>query len=280
MQHTHRARFRAAGLVASALFMVALADPGWAQMRGDAEGSPEAVSERNRTSAVATVAAGVRGEAARAAVAAATDLAVLALSPEVARLSDSRALRQAFRAYYAYRAANAAEVRKPYLYFVDLGLDNGTARGYVFDMEALRLVEGPFHVAHGRGSLKGRNGVPTSFSNRPGSNASSLGVYLAQETYTFRGKLAGSTYSSVGLRMRGESGAFNDAARSRGIVAHGAPYVSASDAGRSEGCPAMEMARAERLLPLIANGGVVLIYSPNDRNWLTSDPWLNGGIGG
>jgi hypothetical protein len=74
--------------------------------------------------------------------------------------------------------------------------------------------------------------------------------------------------------LRGESGRFNDAAEARGIVAHGAPYVTATAAGRSEGCPAMEPERAERLLPLLANGGVVILYSPNDERWLREEPWV------
>lgn len=206
----------------------------------------------------------------------AAETALEALAPHVKRTSNPAALRTALEAYYAYREANPEAVKKPYLYFVDLGLDNASRRGWVFDMDALELIEGPFTVAHGRGSSKSRNGVPTSFSNRPGSYASSLGLYLAQETYTFTGKSSGRRYSSVGLRMRGESGSFNDAARRRGIVAHGAPYVSAREAGRSEGCPAMEMARARRLLPLIANGGVVFLYSPRDARWRARDPWVNG----
>ncbi|HVG44177.1 MAG TPA: hypothetical protein VM890_05580, partial [Longimicrobium sp.] len=35
--------------------------------------------------------------------------------------SDRDALRMAFRAYYAYRAAHPEKARKPYLYFVDYG---------------------------------------------------------------------------------------------------------------------------------------------------------------
>lgn len=202
------------------------------------------------------------------------DEALRALADRVTRSSHSDALRTAFTAYYNYRSANPGNVTKPYLYYVDMGLDNHTARGYVFDMDQLTVVEGPFTVAHGRGSARTRDGVPTSFSNRPGSNATSLGLYLAQETYNFSGKSGGRRYTSVGLRMRGESGRFNSAARRRGIVAHGAPYVTAGQAGRSEGCPAMEMKRAQRLLPMIANGGVVFIYSPKASDWLNSDPWI------
>jgi hypothetical protein len=201
--------------------------------------------------------------------------ALRTLSSHVKRSSHPEALSSAFRAYYSYRDARPDVVRNPYLYFVDLGLNNSTPRGYVFDMRSLMLIEGPFHVAHGTGSSAVRNGVPTRFSNRPGSNASSLGLYVAQETYRFSGRANGRAYTSVGLRMRGESGEFNDAARRRGIVAHGAPYVTGTDAGRSEGCPAMEQHRAQRLLPMIADGGIVFIYSPHDTRWIRSDPWVN-----
>jgi hypothetical protein len=224
--------------------------------------------------AASPAAAPVSAARARSSAAAAAGDALRTLGARVGRTSDPTALRTALEAYYAYRDAHPEQVRKPYLYFVDFGLGNASPRGWVFDMDAHRVVEGPFMVAHGRGSGP-RNGVPKKFSNRPGSYASSLGLYLAQETYTFSGTANGRRYTSVGLRMRGESGSFNGAARARGIVAHGAPYVSARESGRSEGCPAMEPARARRLLPLIADGGVVFIYSPNDSRWLRRDPWVN-----
>jgi hypothetical protein len=196
-----------------------------------------------------------------------------ALASHVTGLSHPDALGTAFRAYYRHLDEHGDEVRNPYLYYVDLGLDSRTPRGFVFDMERLEVVEGPFPVAHGSGSSATRDAVPTVFSNVPGSHASSLGLYLALNTYAFRGRAGGRAYESVGLRLRGESGRFNDAAEVRGIVAHGAPYVTATAAGRSEGCPAMEPERAERLLPLLANGGVVILYSPNDERWLREEPW-------
>ena len=200
--------------------------------------------------------------------------ALATLSARVRNLSHSDALRMAFEAYYSYKAANPSKVRNPYFYFVDYGLDNRTPRGYVFDMDELKLVEGPFIVAHGRGSSSAKNAVPTRFSNRPGSATTSLGLYVAEETYGFSGKSGGRYYTSLGLRMDGVSGQFNSAARARGVVAHGAPYVSASGAGRSEGCPAMEEARARRLLPKLANGGLVFLFSPNDESWMKRDPWV------
>lgn len=202
--------------------------------------------------------------------------ALAALAPHVRVSSDEDALRMAFRAYFAYRAEHPERVTKPYFYYVDYGLPNSAARGWVFDMDALAVVDGPFTVAHGRGSSRSRNGVPMTFGNRSGSAMTSLGLYVTQETYAFSGRAGGGRYRSVGLRMAGVSGRFNDAARSRGVVAHGAPYVGARDAGRSEGCPAMEEFRAQRLLPLIARGSLVFLFSPNDENWRANDPWAGG----
>lgn len=213
--------------------------------------------------------AGIESGAEKARVQRALD----ALAGRVRKQSDPQALKMAFQAYFKYKTAHPEQVRKPYLYFVDYGLDSKTPRGYVFDMEALTVVDGPFTVAHGRGSAPAGSGVPLKFSNRNGSAATSLGLYLAQETYGFSGKAGGKYYTSIGLRMKGLSGRFNSAARSRGVVAHGAPYVTSTRAGRSEGCPAMEQARARDLLPKLRNGGMVFLFSPLDRAWMDQDPW-------
>jgi hypothetical protein len=206
-------------------------------------------------------------------LAAKTTAALNAFSSAVRPLSHPRALETAFHAYFAYKAEHPNRVRKPYLYFVDYGLPSTERRGYVFDMSSLSIVEGPFTVAHGRGSSKGRLGIPTRFSNAFNSAATSLGLYLAQEVYDFRGHSGGRAYSAVGMRMMGLSTDYNDNARARRVVAHGAPYVTAAIAGRSEGCPAMEPARAKRLLPKLGNGGMVFLFAPNS-DWLAGDPWI------
>ena len=204
-------------------------------------------------------------------------LALASFQNVVRPLSSSRALGDAFRSYFAYKSAHPTDVKKPYLYFVDYGLPSNTPRGYVFDMDQLRIVDGPFMVAHGRGSSATKAGVPTRFSNAPGSFATSLGLYLAQETYSFHGKTAGRSYGSVGLKLQGVSEGFNDRARERKVVAHGAPYVTPKGAGRSEGCPAMEQSRAQRLLPELANGGMVFLFAPDDK-WLENDPWISSNL--
>ncbi|MEO5904671.1 MAG: murein L,D-transpeptidase catalytic domain-containing protein, partial [Gemmatimonadaceae bacterium] len=197
-----------------------------------------------------------------------------ALGGLVEPLSHPRALEEAFHGYFAYKTAHPDDVKKPYLYFVDYGLPSTRPRGYVFDMVTRTIVDGPFMVAQGRGSSPNKNGVPTKFSNRSGSAATSLGLYLADNVYGFTGHAGGRAYASIGLRLKGQSTGFNDNAFGRGVVAHGAPYVTSTKAGRSEGCPAMEPARAERLLPKLANGGVVFLFAPQE-DWMANDPWVS-----
>ncbi len=239
---------------------------------------PVASGVLSRTPLGALASRGDSTRAGGASLSTAAQTALDALRPDVATLSHPRALEDAFRSYFAYRAAHADAPGKPLLYFVDYGLSSTTPRGYVFDMEKLAVVDGPFMVAHGRGSRAGGDGVPTYFSNTFGSATTSLGLFVAQELYSFVGHASGRRYSSIGLRLQGVSGRFNDKARSRGVVAHGAPYVTASRAGRSEGCPAVDPERAERLLPKLANGALVFLFAPDER-WMANDPWLAGNAG-
>jgi hypothetical protein len=203
--------------------------------------------------------------------------ALASIGNAVHQLSHPQALDDAFRSYFAYKSAHPADVKKPYLYFVDYGLPSTTPRGYVFDMSSLKVVEGPFTVAHGRGSSAEKYGVPTKFSNANGSAATSLGLYVTKALYSFTGHTGGRAYSSIGLRLQGVSSGFNTNALARGVVAHGAPYVTATKAGRSEGCPAMEPARAQELLPKLAEGGMVFLFAPDSR-WMASDPWVSASL--
>ena len=99
-------------------------------------------------------------------IAATTNAALAALGAGVQPLSHPQALATAFRSYFAFKVAHPDQVKKPYLYFVDYGLPSTTPRGYVFDMSSLKVVDGPFPVAHGRGSSTSKYGLPTRFSNR------------------------------------------------------------------------------------------------------------------
>jgi hypothetical protein len=228
-----------------------------AWLDGREAGDSDSVATRAKSSAIATI----------------TRRAIDALAPVVGPLSSPVALTDAVRSYFAFKTAHPEAVRNPYLYFVDYGLPSTARRGYVFDMSSLEILDGPFTVAHGRGSSPARSSVPTRFSNDWGSEATSLGLYLTENIYPFRGRSAGHSYRSIGLRLVGVSEGYNDNALSRRVVAHGAPYVTPKKAGRSEGCPAMEQSRARELLPKLANGGVVFLFAP-DSEWLAGDPWI------
>lgn len=90
-------------------------------------------------------------------------------------------------------------------------------------------------VAHGRGSDPAHTGWLQSFSNAPGSEATSQGAYVTGDTYI--GK-HGLSRRLIGLE------ADNSNALDRGIVIHSAWYVTQDMArgggiGRSQGCFAM-----------------------------------------
>ena len=245
-----------------------------AQFVPDGEGSrPAGILPATTYLSADTTAASADSASPGRAIVSRVNNAVAELTKVVRPLSHPAALQTAFRGYFAFLAEHSDEVKKPYLYFVDYGLPSTEPRGYVFDMSTLKIVDGPFTVAHGRGSSASRYGVPTRFSNNSGAATTSLGLYLAQSTYAFSGHAGGRTYSSIGLRLQGVSDGFNDNALARGVVAHGAPYVTADKAGRSEGCPALEESRARRLLPQIANGGMVFLFAPDDE-WMSRDRWV------
>ncbi|WP_419880301.1 murein L,D-transpeptidase catalytic domain-containing protein [Novosphingobium silvae] len=109
---------------------------------------------------------------------------------------------------------------QPRLHFANL--ENGTMRSFL--------------VAHGRGSDPAHSGWLQSFSNVPGSEATSRGAYLTAEWY--KGKY-GTSIRLLGLDHD------NSMALPRAIVMHPAWYVDPSmvekwgKLGRSEGCFAM-----------------------------------------
>lgn len=125
-------------------------------------------------------------------------------------------------------------------------------------------------VAHGRNT--GEN-MATQFSDNMNSRQSSLGLFVARDTYQ-----GSNGYS---LRLDGLEPGFNGRARERAIVMHGAPYVNASTAsangrlGRSWGCPALRPAIAPQVIDTIRDGGAIFAYYP-DSDWLRTSRFLNG----
>jgi len=156
----------------------------------------------------------------------------------------------------AHRMASLqGQTDSPLLTLIDFTRPATERRLWVVDV-VTRQVHLTEYVAHGQHS----GGLwATRFSNRDGSNQSSLGTFITASTY--RG------VRGLSLRLRGLEPGINDNAWSRGIVIHGTPNVSEARAkkgtmGRTEGCPAVPTASARRLIRLIENGVVVFAWYP------------------
>lgn len=172
--------------------------------------------------------------------------------------------RLAFRAYECGRES----FTKPFLTVVDYSLPSTQRRLWVLDVRTGEVVLEEL-VAHGKNS--GGNRVST-LSNVLGSKQSSLGLFRTDETYV--GK------HGYSLRLSGLEEGWNDRARERAIVIHGADYVGPEIAagygrlGRSWGCPAVRPAVTRRLIDRIKNGGALFVYYP-DEDWLGTSEFLN-----
>ncbi|CAE1135745.1 murein L,D-transpeptidase catalytic domain family protein [Xanthomonas euroxanthea] len=155
---------------------------------------------------------------------------------------------------------------------IDYSRPSTERRLWVFDLERQRLLFQEW-VAHGRNT---GNNLAAKFSNDDGSFQSSLGAFTAQESYT--------GHNGYSLRLKGLEPGFNDHARDRAIVIHGAPYVSEAvirtqgRLGRSLGCPAVRPAVAKQLIDTLREGAFVFAYYP-DRAWLRQSRLLGGGCG-
>jgi hypothetical protein len=168
----------------------------------------------------------------------------------------------------AESAVNRGEADVSTLTVIDFSRPSTERRLWVYDLRSKELLFEE-HVSHGRNS--GHN-LPTLFSNEPESHKSSLGLFRAAEGY----------YGQHGysLRLDGLEPGFNDRARERAIVIHGAAYVNAETAnaqgrlGRSLGCPAVRPAVAGRLIDAVKEGGLVFAYYP-DPAWLDASTYLN-----
>lgn len=185
------------------------------------------------------------------------------LAPE----ADPRVLNLALEARDC-AAKNLGIAPSPRLAVIDYSLPSTERRLWVFDLQSGKLLFAE-HVAHGQGT--GEN-FARDFSNRDGSHQTSLGLFKTADTYF--GK------NGYSLRMQGLEPGTNDAAMSRAIVMHGAPYVNPSQAkqkgrlGRSWGCPAVRPEVAQAVIDSLKNGQMIFSYYP-DNNWLTRSPFID-----
>ena len=169
----------------------------------------------------------------------------------------------------ASEAAKKGLVRKKNLLTViDYSLPSTQPRLFVFDLAAKKLLYREL-VAHGKNSGEV---VPNFFSNEPGSEATSLGLFVTADTYN-----GSNGYS---LRLKGLEEGINDMAFNRAIVMHGAYYVSREAIkalgrlGRSWGCPAVRPEVAKEIINTIRGGSAIFAYYP-EKHWLTSSAFLS-----
>lgn len=185
----------------------------------------------------------------------------------VAPGADRNVLRQALAARQCAVASGAVGDPKR-LAVIDYSLPSTVPRMWVFDLSVPKLLHVE-HVAHGQGS--GGN-FATAFSNEDGSHQSSLGLFVAAETYVGE--------NGYSLRMDGLEPGINHHARERLIVIHGADYVDPDRAtkqgrlGRSWGCPALRRAVANGVIDSLKDGQLVFAYYP-DPHWLGASRMLN-----
>lgn len=166
-------------------------------------------------------------------------------------------------------ATTSGDIEQPRtLTLIDYSKPSVEPRLWVVDLQSGELLFSEL-VAHGRNT--GDN-MATQFSDSLNSHQSSLGLFVARDTY-----LGSNGYS---LRLDGLEPGFNGKARERAIVMHGAPYVDGTTAarqgrlGRSWGCPAVREAVARNIIDTVRGGGVIFSYYPDDT-WLNSSRFLN-----
>jgi len=160
------------------------------------------------------------------------------------------------------------------LTIVDFSKPSSEKRLFTFDLKNNKVIYKEY-VSHGvnSGSL-----FAESFSNKPGSQKSSLGFYITNETY-----FGSNGYS---LKLDGLEKDINDNARIRGIVIHGANYVDSifilqnnNRLGRSFGCPALPMQSYKQIIETIKDKSCFFIYAPVKNYFQTSvflNPLTNG----
>jgi hypothetical protein len=179
----------------------------------------------------------------------------------------SEVLQLALKAYKNVVDKGLQDPNRPIVTIIDYSLPSNVDRLWVLDVKHNKIL---FHslVAHGKGS---GDVYATRFSNSDGTHASSLGVFITENTYI--GK------HGYSLKIKGLEKGFNDNALARTIVIHSAWYVNREMAnsgriGRSWGCPAVDTKIATPLINEIKDHTVIVAYY-NDQKWLHQSSYIN-----
>ncbi|KRB56306.1 murein L,D-transpeptidase catalytic domain family protein [Flavobacterium sp. Root186] len=171
------------------------------------------------------------------------------------KLPEFRTFTEAMKGFYLLKERGI--IQKNILTLIDFSLSSNTKRLWVIDMTTNTVLFNSL-VAHGRNTGEE---FATAFSNLNSSFKSSLGFYATGEIY--QGKHGAS------LRLDGLERGLNDNARERGVVMHGADYVSESfirdhkRLGRSQGCPALPVELTDEIIKTIKDKSCLYIYHPS-----------------
>jgi hypothetical protein len=180
--------------------------------------------------------------------------------------------REALMGYYSLSQRGQIAPSRQVLTIIDFERSSSQKRLWVIDLKKQTVL---FHslVAHGRNTGED---MARTFSNREGSEMSSLGFYTTGSTY--QGK------HGLSLKLHGHDPGYNTNAASRAVVVHGADYVSEQFVrqhgrlGRSQGCPALPVQQSSAIIRAIQGGTVIYAHGPSQvryaSTWLQLDPAL------
>jgi L,D-transpeptidase catalytic domain len=177
------------------------------------------------------------------------------------------AFQSAFIGYYKLKKKGLLR-RTHILTICDFSQSSSQQRMYVIDVRNRRVLYRTY-VAHG---INSGEEFASSFSNKMESCKSSLGFYITAGVYT--------GVNGLSLRIDGVDKGFNDNARKRSIVIHGANYVSLrvlrkyGVMGTTFGCPAIPSEMTTQIIPVVKHGSCFFIYYPS-KKYLAQSSVLN-----
>jgi len=155
------------------------------------------------------------------------------------------------------------------LTIIDFSQSSNNKRMYVIDLARKALLFNTY-VAHGRNT---GDEFAEKFSNIPGTFQSSLGFYLTEN-------MAIGSKVGLSLILKGLEKGFNDKAREREIIIHGADYATEEfiqkhgRLGRSYGCPSLPPELIKPVAETIKDGTCLFIYK-HDDNYIQKSSVLN-----
>src|SRR3990167_1693400 len=161
---------------------------------------------------------------------------------------------------YRWAVKNGDVTNTAVLTIVDFNRPSNEKRLWVIDLKNDKVLM-HIHVAQGKntGKLYAKH-----FSNRPGTDESSPGIYTTANIYTGE--------HGESLRIQGLEKGINSNAFNRAIVIHPAWYVTPAFiaahgyAGRSWGCFAVDPTQADKFISYVKGGSVLFAYGYPEKD--------------